>query len=72
MSEDVTRGKRPAVEYCTFREAQALLGEKKRGSIEGLLRNGSLRFYPLSPQHGKVRLIYRADVTALLSKRAGA
>jgi hypothetical protein len=70
MRKEVTGGKRPAVEYCTFREAQALLGEKRRGSIEGLLRNGSLRFFPLSPHHGKVRLIYRRDVTALMRKRA--
>ncbi len=67
--DDVERGEKPAKDYCTFREAQTVLGKKYRGSIENCLKNGSLRFYPASPKHGKARLIYRPDVWALRDKK---
>jgi hypothetical protein len=67
--DNVERGRRPVAEYCTFKEAQTILGKKHRGSIENYLKNGALRFYPVSPLHGKARMIYRDDVTLLQLKQ---
>ena len=65
----VERGRKPVAEYCTFKEAQTILGKKHRGSIENYLKTGVLRFYPVSPNNGKARMIYRDDVELLRLKQ---
>ena len=55
----------PITAFISFKEAQTILGHEWRGSTENALKNGSIRFWVISPDCGKVRMIYRPDVIAL-------
>lgn len=56
---------KPITDFISFKEAQTILCHKYRGSTENALKNGSIRFYMISPDCGKVRMIYKPDVIAV-------
>lgn len=58
---------KPIKDFISFKEAQTILKHEFRGSTENALKNGSVRFYPVSPNCGKARMIYRPDVLKLKS-----
>ena len=56
---------KPVKDFITFKDAQDRLGFKWPGSMENVLKNGSVRFHMASPDSAKIRMIYKPDVLAL-------
>ena len=64
MSKDLSN--KPIREFVTFAEAQEILGKKHRGSVENLIKNGSLRFHLVSKgSRGPARMFLKAEVLEL-------